>query len=138
MLLEEIKHIKETRKDLRKFGLSVGIVLMAIASVFFYFDKPVFIYFGLIGAYLFMVGLFFPSTLKPFNRIWMTLAIVLGFISSRMILAVLFYIVLTPIGLIAKLVGKKFLALMYDHPSTTYWQKRSQSPNKHVDYERQF
>jgi hypothetical protein len=138
MLLEEIKHIKESKKDLRKFGLSVGTVLLIISGLFYYFDKPAFIYFALIGAYLFLVGLFFPSTLKPLNKIWMALAIILGFISSRIILTVLFYIVLTPIGLIAKLTGKKFLVLKYDHSAVTYWEKSSQIHKKKVDYERQF
>lgn len=138
MILEEIKNIRETKKDLRKFGLSVGAVLLIIAGLFYYFDKPAFLYFGLVGAYLFLTGLFFPSALRPLNKIWMSLAIILGFISSRIILIILFYIVLTPIGLIAKLSGRKFLILDYDKKAESYWEKRSVIPKKQVDYERQF
>jgi hypothetical protein len=68
----------------------------------------------------------------------MSLAIVLGFIMSRVILTVLFYLVLTPISFLAKLVGKKFMVLKYDKSAKTYWEKRTIIQKKQIDYERQF
>ena len=52
MLKEEFKHIKESKKDLRKFGLTVGGVLVIIAGFLYYFEKPSAIYFGVIGILL--------------------------------------------------------------------------------------
>ena len=138
MFKEEFKNIKETKKDLRKFGLTVGGVLMLIAALLFYFDKSSAPYFGVIGAILLLSGIIISQVLKLPNKIWMGLAIVLGFFMSRLILTILFYLVLTPIALIAKIVGKKFMILKYDRSANTYWEKRTHIQKKPVDYERQF
>ena len=138
MLKEEFQHIKETKKDLKKFGLTVGGVLLAIGLVVFYFEKPSAIYFAIIGGLLILSGALFPKILKPLNKIWMSLAIILGFIMSRVILTILFYLVLTPIAILAKIVGKKFLVLKYDKSANSYWEKRTNIHKKQIDYDRQF
>ena len=138
MFKEEFKHINETKKDLRKFGITVGGVILAIGLVLFYFEKSSAIYFVVTGGLLILFGTLFPNILKPINRIWMSLAIILGFIMSRVILTILFYLLLTPIALLAKLVGKKFMILKYDKSAKSYWEKRSIIQKKPIDYERQF
>jgi hypothetical protein len=138
MLKEDFQNIKETQKDLRKFGLTVGGVLSAIAFILFYFERPAAIYFVVIGGLLILFGALFPKLLRPLNRIWMSLAIILGYIMSRVIITILFYFVLTPIGILAKLVGKKFMILKYDKSAKTYWEKRTIIQKKQIDYERQF
>ena len=138
MLNEEFKNISETKKDLRKFGVTVGGVLLAVGVVLFYFEKPSAIYFTVIGGLLILFGVLFPKILKPLNRIWMSLAIILGFIMSRVILTILFYLILTPIAILAKLVGKRFMILKYDSSVKTYWEKRTNINKKQIDYDRQF
>jgi len=138
MLKEEFQHIKESQKDLSKFGLTVGGVLLAIGLVLFYFEKPAAIYFAVIGGFLILFGALFPKVLKPLNKIWMSLAIILGFIMSRVILTILFYLILTPIAILAKLVGKKFMVLKFDKSANTYWEKRTNISKKQIDYDRQF
>jgi hypothetical protein len=138
MFKEEFINIKESKKDLRKFGLTVGGVLLLIAALLFYFEKPSANYFTIIGGILFISGLLIPQILKPLNKIWMGLAIILGFFMSRIIITVLFYIALTPISIIAKLVGKKFMILKFDRSINTYWEKRTIIQKKQIDYERQF
>lgn len=138
MFKEEFGNIKETKKDLRKFGLTVGSVIAAIGIVLFYFEKSSAVYFAVIGGILIFLGVLFPRLLKQLNKFWMGLAIVLGFIMTRIILTTLFYLVITPIGFIAKIFGKKFMILKYDTSAETYWEKRSIIQKKPIDYERQF
>lgn len=138
MFKEEFGNIKETKKDLRKFGLTVGSVIAVIGIVLFYFEKSSAVYFAVIGGILIFLGVVFPRLLKQLNKFWMGLAIVLGFIMTRIILTTLFYIVITPIGFIAKIFGKKFMILKYDTSAETYWEKRSIIQKKPIDYERQF
>jgi hypothetical protein len=138
MLKEEFKYIKETRKDLRKFGLTVGSVLLLIGAVLYYFEKASAIYFTSIGGLLVLTAVAFPEILKPLNKIWMGLAIVLGYVMSRIILTILFYLVLTPIGLLAKVFGKKFMDVKYNKSAETYWEKRTTKEKNQLDYERQF
>jgi cytochrome b subunit of formate dehydrogenase len=138
MLKEEFQLIKEAKKDLRKFGLTLGIALAAISAALFYFEKSSAIYFLIIGVILLLAALFIPQILKPVNRIWMGLAIVLGFVMSRVILTILFYLVLTPLAILARITGKKFIERKYNVSAETYWEKRSVIHKKPIDYERQF
>lgn len=137
-ILIEIKNIKESKKDLRKFGISVGIVLLILSGLLFWNDKSSYMYFGIASILLNIFGIFYPVSLKPINKVWMSLAIVLGWVMTRVILIILFYIVLTPIGIIAKLVGKKFLKLKIDKSSNSYWEVREKKDFNPSDFENQF
>jgi hypothetical protein len=138
MILKEIRNIKESKKDLRKFGLTVGIVLLAIAALLYWKGKENYTAFEIIGGFLVVVSILFPIILRPLNKIWMTLAILMGWIMTRVILIVIFYIVLTPLGLIARLIGKDFLDLKIDKEKDSYWEVRDKKGEAAVDYERQF
>ena len=138
MIKDEIKNIKQTPKDLRKFGLTVGILLLLFAFLLIWKHKPSQFYFLSIGAFLVLSGLLFPALLRPLNKAWMTLAILLGWVMTRVILLLLFYLVITPISLIARISGKHFLDLKIDKSRPSYWEKKKDIPSTQVDYERQF
>ena len=138
MLIEEIKNIKEDKTTLRKFGLTVGIVLLLVGIVLYLTGKSSFVVFGGAGVLLVLFGLILPNILKPLNKIWMILALIMGWFMSRVILTILFYLVLTPIGITAKIFGKKFLNLKIDKEAKSYWEKREKSVTEKIDYERQF
>ncbi len=138
MLLEEIKNIKDSKKDLKKFGLTIGIVLVILSVLLFYKGKNSAAYFGAVGIVLSVLALLAPMILKPLNKIWMSLSIVLGWIMTRVILTVLFYLAITPIGLLIKLFRKDFLELKIDKSKSTYWQKREKKKFNPIDFERQF
>src|SRR5213594_3245035 len=98
MLREEIKQLKTGPRDLRKFGLTVGGVLLLLGLWFLCRHKahyPWFLYSGLL---LFGLGLAVPRSLKQVYIGWMTLAFVLGLVVSTVLLTLFFYLVMTPIG----------------------------------------
>ena len=138
MLIEEIKNIKEDKKTLGKFGVTVGIVLFAFGVILFTAEKSSYIYFGIIGIFLILSGILFPAGLKPLNKIWMLLAVILGWISSRVILILLFYLVFAPMGFFLRIFGKDFLQLKFNKNAKTYWEKRNKTVSEQIDYERQF
>ena len=122
-IISEIKNIKESKKDLRKFGLTIGIVLVLLAAILFFVGKSTYITWGIIGIVFILTGLIFPVILKPLNKMWMGLAIILGWIMTRVILSILFYLALTPLRVIAGVFGKKFLDSKIDPKAETYWEK---------------
>ncbi len=65
MLKEEIKNIKEEKTDLRKFGVTVGIVILLISAALYLLEKDSFIYFGIISILLLLFGIILPNLLKP-------------------------------------------------------------------------
>ena len=138
MLKEELKQIDISDNAVKKTGLTVGIVLIIISLLLWYLGKMSFIYFSIIGGLFLILALIAIPVLRPFHKLWMMLTLMMGFVMSRVILTILFYLVLTPVALIAKLVGKKFMPLGFDKNAVTYWEKRGNSVNKKIDYERQF
>ena len=138
MLIEEIKNIKEDKKTLRKFGITIGLVLLVIAIILFITDKSSYVYFCTVGILLILSGLVYPVILKPLNKIWMALAVILGWLSSRVILTLLFYLVFMPLGFFLRVTGKDFLKLRYDKNSKSYWEKREKKEKELIEYERQF
>ncbi len=137
-IIIEIKNIKETKKDLMKFGVSVGIVLLVISALLFWNEKNSYLYFSIIGILLTILGIFYPASLRPINKVWMSFAIVLGWVMTRVILIILFYIVLTPIGIIAKIFRKNFLELKIDKSINSYWEVREKRNFEPSDFDNQF
>ena len=138
MFWQEIKNIKSTRRDLKSFGLSVGIVLILIGCLFWYSGRKAYLYFILAGAILVLTGLILPSILKPLQKAWMLLAIGLGFIMTRLILALLFFLVMVPIRLVGFVIGHRFLDLKIDKDVSSYWIYRKDKSFKREDCEKQF
>ena len=138
MIQEELKLIKEDKRSLRKFGLTVGVVLLLVGIVLYLIDKPAFVYLGVIGLLLILLGVSLPILLKPLNKAWMTLAILLGWFMSRVILTILFYLIVTPIGILLKIFGKDLLKLKTNDPLISYWEEREKRGIEKTDFERQF
>ena len=138
MIREEIKKLKSGERELRKFGSLVGSVFVALATLTWLRHKVYFPYFLAPGLLLIVSGLLLPKMLKYVYIAWMSVAIVLGFIVSNVILTVFFFLVITPIGLITRLLGKDFLALKIDREAPTYWIPRERAMKTRAEYEQQF
>ena len=138
MLKEEIKFIDKSDEAVKKTGISVGVVLILISLLLWYLSKASYVYFSIIGGLFVILALIAIPILRPFHKLWMMLALLMGFVMSRVILTMLYYLVLTPIGLLAKIVGKKFIPLGFDKSATTYWEKRDLVVKQQIDYDRQF
>jgi len=133
---EEIKALEISKKSLRNFGLLVGGIFFLLGLWIYYRSQsPWGIVFIVIGALLLLFGLVSPNSLSQVYKIWMGLAFALGWIVSRALLIILFYIGITTIHFIASLFGKKFLDIKYRDNKETYWVKRDDSK---VDYTKMY
>src|SRR5262245_2590082 len=111
MILEDIKQLKTGPRELRNFGWLVGGVFAALGVFFLFRGKPAYPWFLVPGGVLVFFGTIYPRALKESYIVWMSLAFVLGFIVSNVILTLFFFLVITPIGLAARLLGKDFLRM---------------------------
>jgi hypothetical protein len=138
-LFTEIAQISSDRKELRKFGLVFGtglfVLSMLLYAVHHHFNALLLWQIPLVSI---LLGLTFPVLLWPFQKIWMTFGLILGYIMTRILLGLVFYLVLTPIGLIARLAGKDFLNRKIETGATTYWNIRNTAVKTPEDYEKQF
>lgn len=138
MLLQEIKNIAATPRELKRFGLMMGAILFALAAYLFWKEKGSYFYFAAVGALFAGTGLLQPKLLRPVYQGWMTLAVIMGFVMTRVILTVLFFGLFTPIALLAKLFGKDLLQQRWDKKANTYWVTREQGEYKPQSAERMF
>ena len=137
-MLEEIKLIKTENKDLRSFGITFGIIFLIIAGFLLYRENESFQLFIIISSTFIIFGFFLPIILKPIYISWMSFAIILGWFMTRFILSLLFYLIVTPIGLITRVLGKDFLELKKEVSNGSYWNQRESSLEKNQNYDKQF
>ena len=137
-MLEEINNIKSEKSDLRKFGITIGVILLIIAGFLFWKEKESSQILLTFGVTLCILGIVIPFILKPIYWVWMIFATILGWIMTRVILSLLFYIIVTPIGLISRLFGKEFLELKNISFNRSYWNYKDNDSISHQNYEKQF
>jgi hypothetical protein len=138
VIAEELRAVESGRRDLRKFGITMAVGLGLLGALFLWRSKgqPI-VFFALAGLFL-IFGLVFPRVLRPVQRGWMAFAIVLGWVMTRVILVVLFYVGITPVAIIARLAGKRFLELEFEPARASYWERRSRPERGRDRYESQF
>lgn len=136
MLSEDIKAIRSTRRDLKQFGLVLGGAFVLFGLWLFLKKNDLYSVIIAAGAGLILTGLCAPGLLKPFQRGWMILAVILGWFMTRLILSVLFFIILTPTALLARWRRKPVMCMRPDPSLPTYWIFREQ--NREDDWRVQF
>ena len=123
----------------REFGLIVGGIFLLLSSWWIYRGKfhsvsqvtlP-------LGAVLVLLGLVFPRALVYPNKAWMALAEVLSFVSTRVILAFVYFVIVTPIGFVKRLFGWDPLNRRAPK-SESYWRPYSDRQRNPRHYEKMF
>lgn len=129
-----------TRKQFRDFGLMFGVVLTGIGLYQLYNDTAETARYVLwmLGGVFFITGLATPMVLKPIYTVWMKFAFALGWVNTRIIITLIFFLVVTPIGLIMRILKRDLLAEKINKNTETYWDdiEPVQSVKEHL--ERQF
>lgn len=138
MILDDIKSIGSGKKELRKFGITVGIVLGLLGGLLLWRDRDFYYYFFIIAGALIVLGFISPILLKPVYKAWMALAYVLSWVMTRLILAILYYVFFTSIGFFARFMNKDFLALKFDPAASSYWIPKGTSGFNRASYEHQY
>jgi hypothetical protein len=134
---DQYQKLDRSPRALRRFGIVVGAVLLVTGKLLLLGDRKAGGPFLSIGTLLLVAAAFAPSLLRYVYRPWMILAFAMSWLVTRVILTLLFFLVVTPIGLLQRLCGKGALELRFKSGETTYWQGRSTHPVP-ADYEKQF
>ncbi|MBL6974491.1 MAG: hypothetical protein ISR64_02055 [Deltaproteobacteria bacterium] len=125
----------DERRELRKFGALMTVILAAIGGLVFFNDhhRAAAVLWSVAGLFV-ALQLSLP-VLKVVFRGWMLFAGALGWLNTRIILTVLYYGVITPTGLIMRLLGKRPVDCAFRDGKTTAWQD---CPQDGHDYRRMF
>ncbi|MFN2564194.1 MAG: SxtJ family membrane protein [Gemmatimonadaceae bacterium] len=126
----------QTPRELRSFALSVGGAFVALGALLYWRGgTTVGGILGGIGVLLATAGVVAPSRLGPLYRTWMRLALAISRVTTPVFMGIVYFAVLTPIGLAMRLFGRRVLSRPRGAP--TYWVNRPAGARR-SDLRRQF
>ena len=127
--------MKSEKVNNRSFGILFFIVFLIIGLYPIYNDESPNKFFLILSLPFLILGLLNSKILTPFNRAWIKLGEILGLIIAPVIMALVYFIVLTPVSLIVRLFGKDLLGLKFLKKKDSYWIRRN---NKRLSMKKQF
>lgn len=113
----------------KSFGIVFFIFFLIISIYPLFNDGHIKIWLFFISIVFLTLGLLNSRILSPLNKIWFKFGILLGNIVSPIIMGVIFFLIVTPISIIMKLLGKNLLNLKKDEKKT-YWIKKNEIKSK--------
>jgi len=125
--------LEVTKKELRQFGIMIGSFLVLFFGLVIPWKWGLnFPIWPWIAAVVFLgASLVLTIVLKLINVIWMKPSHVLGWINTKILLSIIFYLIFLPIGIIMRVVGKDPMHRKFDKNVTTY---RIESKQPSVDH----
>ena len=124
-----------TPSEGRRFAFPVGIAFLVLSGVLFWRGKDTaFQVMSALGGVLLLAGLVLPGRLGPVYRAWMAMALAISKVTTPIFMAVVYFVVLTPTGLIMRVVGKRPMTHRLENGS--FWHSTAGRPKS--DLRRQF
>ena len=127
-----------TDAQARKSALLVAAVLLAVAAWSLYRGRTtVVLVLGALGGALVVAGLLVPPAARAFHAAWMGLAALLGHVNSRVLLTLVYYLLVTPYGVVSRLVRRDPLRRR-GAGGESYWVERKTTRQAREGFERLF
>jgi hypothetical protein len=130
--------IDTSEKKVRNFGFLFSVVAIALAAFRYYKGGNSWVWFVGGSVFFLLAGLFLKPVLRPVYVVWMKFAFILGWLNTRLLLGVFFYLVVSPVGVVMRLVGRDPLTRKIDRSQSSYWMKRDPRPFNAKRYEHLF
>lgn len=124
------------RRELGDFGiiLAAGIMLLFGALFPWIGDRPTPAWVLIAGGSIYLVTLLIPIVLFPVHWVWMKLGAVLGWLNTRILLSIIFYLVILPAGLSMRLFGKDPMARRRDGKAKSYRIPSKPIPSEKLEH----
>ena len=111
----------------KSFGLLFFVVFLIIGLWPLKNGDSINIYFIIFSAFFLILGLINSKLLSPLNKSWIKLGEILGIIIAPVVMALVYFVILTPVSLIVRIFGKDLLGLRFLKDKDTYWIKRKKN-----------
>jgi hypothetical protein len=107
------------------FGLVMAAACTLIAGWGFWSTSSNWPYWSVAASAFLITALLWPALLAPLNRLWFRFGRLLHRVVNPLVMGLLFFVVITPVGLLMRVLGKRPLPLTFDREATSYWRERS-------------
>ena len=111
----------------KSFGLLFFVVFLIIGLWPLKNGENLNVYFIIASVVFLILGLLNSKLLTPLNKSWIKLGEILGIIIAPIVMALVYFVILTPVSLIVRMFGKDLLNLKFLKEKDTYWIKRKKS-----------
>lgn len=126
-MIENKSYIKIKGGTERNFGLVFATIFLIICLYPVLKGENIRLWALFVSIILYLLGFFLPKMLIVPNKLWFKLGILLGAIVAPIIMALIFFLTVTPTGIIMRLLGKDLLSQKLNKSKKSYWIKRKKS-----------
>lgn len=134
---KELSGLKITDKTMRNFGLLFCVLFGVWGAAMYWKGNPRWLWPAAASGAFFFIGMLLPMKLKTPYIIWMSFAFVLGWFMTRVILSLVFFAIITPMGVLLRIWGKDLLDTKFQKDGATHWKKH-EGEHDISRYEKQF
>jgi hypothetical protein len=113
------------RDSNRSFGLLIGGVLLLVAGVHYWKERPDFFLWLIVAVSLIAIASLMPRALAPLRRLWLKLGHLMSIVVSPIVLALMYVLAIVVTGVLIRLFGKDLLSLKLKPGDASYWIKRN-------------
>lgn len=117
--------IEKDRSAKRKFGIVLAVITGCVALVSMWRGRESLVIplFGLCAVFL-LASLLFPVLLTPLYSGMMRLSRYMGWLNTRILLILIYYLVFTPVAIVFRIIGKDPLSRKFEREKATYWTRK--------------
>ena len=113
-------------KDIRVFAAGIGVILSVFSGISWYKTGTAWQWMLPVGLIFAAVGLIKPPLIRPVYKVWMKVAGFIAKVNTVVLLYLIYFLVLTPIGILMRLTGKDILDEKLNENAETYWHKKEE------------
>ena len=117
----------KTEAELKKFGFVMALAFTLLAGVLFWRHGWAAPYVAMLPVFFLPAAVFAPNSLRAVEHYWMLFGEKMSIVMTFLILTVMYYVLITPLGVILRLMGKDLLSLKLEPTASTYWEKTDPS-----------
>jgi Saxitoxin biosynthesis operon protein SxtJ len=123
------------KRGLRQFGFTIGVIVAVLFGgvLPWLFDRAFPLWPWIVAGVFLGWALILPKTLYPLYRAWMAIGHVLGWINTRIILGLIFYTMILPIGLIMRVFGMDPMRRRFDKSASSYRVQSTNQPKENLE-----
>ena len=123
------------RSGLRQFGITTGVIVAVLFGLFFpwLLEAGFVLWPWVLCGLLALMGLVAPMSLRPVYKIWMRFGLMMSRFTTPLIMGLVFFLVITPVALVMKIMGRDPMKRKLAHDQTTYRVSSSRSARERLE-----